>query len=153
MCNSNKRDVCRGGHSAHIVVVPSHLDVALNSPVISTPAVLHQPVVMMGVWVVAITHRQHCVVEVPIPGATFWLVVDTFTVELEAIVAGVNGDADWTHAGHSRLQSILVTLLNVNEAVVSGANVIGIERAWIPIVFGCVGVALLIRITLLTQSE
>ena len=54
--NSNKRDAGPGGHSTHVVVVPPHLDVALVSPV-SAPAVLHQPVVVLGVRVIAVAHR------------------------------------------------------------------------------------------------
>ena len=150
MINLNKRDAGSCGHSTHVVVVPPHLDVALVTPGVS-PAVLHQPVVMVGVRVIAVAHCQHSVVQVR--GAAFGLVVDTITVELEAVVAGVDSDADWSHAGHSRLQSRLVTLFNVNEAVISSADVIGLERARVPIVFGCVGVALLIRITLLKRIK
>ena len=147
--NSNKRDAGPGGHSAHVVFVPPHLDVALVSPV-GAPAVLHQPVVVVGDRVIAEAHCQHSVVKVR--GAAAGLIVDAVIVELEAVIAGVDGDAGWSHAGHSGLQGQLITLVDVNEAVVSGADVSGREQAPGP-VLGGVGVALLLTITLLEVNQ
>ena len=150
MINSNKRDVGIVGHSTHVVVVPPHLDVTLVSPVFA-PAILHQPVVApqrcMRVRFIAVAHSQHCMVKARrSPKVTVLLAVDALTVELETLRAGVDGDADWSHPGHSRLQSRLVTLRDVNEAVFSGANVSGLGRA-LERFSPSVGVTLLINIT------
>ena len=138
--SSDKRDAGHGGDSACVVVVSPHLDVALVPPVLG-PAVLHQPVVVVGVGVSPVAHSQHSVVQ--LAGAAVRVVVDTVVVKLEAVLAGVDGDGDGSQPGHGGLQSVLVTLLDVDEAVVNAADVVGTELAPVS-VSGRVGVTCLL---------
>lgn len=84
--SSNQRVAGHRGDAALVVMVPRHLDVALETPC-GAPAVLHQPVVLAVVSAVA--DDQNTVVE--LFGAAFRLPVDAAAVELETRVAGVDG--------------------------------------------------------------
>ena len=130
-----------GGHSTHVVVIPPHPDVSLLPPG-GAPAVLDQPVVLVGVGVSPVPHHQRRVVHVPVTVAALGLVVNPGFVELEAVLAGVNSDGNWANVGHSRLELPLVPLLDDSQAVLSGAHVAVLELA-ATAVPGCVGVALL----------
>ena len=123
-------------------LVPPHLDVALVPPVL-TPAVLHQPVVVVGVGVIAVSHRQYTVVKVL--RAAHGIVVNTLAVEHEAVLAGIDGNGGGPHASNNGLQRVLITRLDINEAVVNAADVGCLEGALVPIlsVPGSVGVTLL----------
>ena len=129
-----------GGHSTHVVVIPPHPDVSLLPPG-GAPAVLDQPVVLVGVGVSPVPHHQHRVVQVPVTVAALGLVVHPGAVELEAVLAGVNSDGDWAHGGHSGLEHTLV-LRDACQAFLGGAYAAGLELA-AAAVPGCVGVALL----------
>ena len=78
-----------GGDSAHVLVVASHLDVALRSPCL-TPAVLHQPVVLA--FVDAIADGQHTVIKT---GAAALVVDENSALVVPEIGAGgIDGDGD-----------------------------------------------------------
>ena len=78
------------GHAAHVLLVPGHLDEAPVSPA-GSPAILDQPVRLSRVRVHPVPHGQDPVVEVL--RAALWLAVHPGVVELEALVAGINGNA------------------------------------------------------------
>ena len=89
--------------------------------------VFDQPVVLAGLC--AISHSQHAVVKSGL--AAEEAMVDTGPVELEAGVAGVDGDTDGSHGGHCRLQGVLVLALDVHEPCVGGANIGCVELAFL----------------------
>lgn len=83
--------------------------------------------------------NAHPVVEV-LAGAVL-VVVDAGGVELEGLVAGVDGDGHGPHGGHGQAQLVLVAGRHVHEAHVVGARVLGVVAALV--VDALVGVALL----------
>ena len=85
---SDKRIAGGGGDAAHVVLVPGDLHIAVVAPG-GAPAVLHQPVGGAGVLVDAVADSQDTVVEVF--GAALLVPVDALAVELERLVAGVDG--------------------------------------------------------------
>ena len=87
MC-SDKRIAGGGGDAAHVVLVPGDLHIAVVAPG-GAPAVLHQPVGGAGVLIDAVADSQDTVVEVF--GAALLVPVDALAVELERLVAGVDG--------------------------------------------------------------
>ena len=79
---------------------------------------------------------------VKIIGAALSVVVNTLPVELEVSMAGIDSNGGRSHAGHGTLQRGLITLLDVDEAVVNATDVGCFELALVP-VRGKVGVTLL----------
>ena len=79
------------GHSAHVLLVPGHLDVAAVSPG-GAPAVLDEPVGLARLIINSVTDSQDTVVEVL--WAALLIPVYAAVVELETLVAGINSDAD-----------------------------------------------------------
>ena len=79
------------GHSAHVLLVPGNLDVALVSPG-GAPAVLDEPVSLARLLVNTVADSQHAVVKVL--RAALLVPVHATVVKLETLVAGINGDAD-----------------------------------------------------------
>lgn len=55
----------------------------------------------------------------------------TSFVELEGVVASVNGNTDGTNCGHCLLQSLLVTLGNVYETGVVSTNAALLESTFV----------------------
>ena len=86
---SDKRIAGGGGNAAHVVLVPGDLHIAVVAPG-GAPAVLHQPVGGAGVLIHAVADSQDTVVEVF--GAAFLVPVDALAVELERLVAGIDGN-------------------------------------------------------------
>lgn len=86
---SDKRIAGGGGNAAHVVLVPGDLHIAVVAPG-GAPAVLHQPVGGAGVLIDAVADSQDTVVEVF--GAAFLVPVDALAVELERLVAGIDGN-------------------------------------------------------------
>lgn len=66
----------------------------------------------------------HPVVEVG--GGAAVVVVDAGGVQLEGLLAGVDGHGDGPHGGHGLPQRLLVALGDVHEAHVVGAGVLGV---------------------------
>merc|ERR1719206_1384901 len=119
---SDKRIAGGGGDAAHVVLVPGDLHIAVVAP-----GGVPQPVGGAGVLIDAVADSQNTVVEVF--GAAFLIPVDALAVELERLVAGIDGNTARTLGGKSSLQSMFVTLLNINKANVPGALVMGVVTA------------------------
>merc|ERR1719492_31454 len=88
-----------GGDAALVARVPGHPDVSGLSPR-GAPRVLDQPVVL-SVTGGAVASRQDAVVQAE--GGAGGRVVDAGVVELEGVVAGVNGNRDGA-LGHGALE-------------------------------------------------
>merc|ERR1719427_794673 len=71
-----------------------------------------------GLLVDAVANSENAVVQVF--GAALLVPVDTFAVELERLVAGIDCYAAGTLGGNGSLEGILVARLNINEADVPG---------------------------------
>ena len=70
---------------------------------------------------------------VKIIGAALSVVVNTLPVELEVSMAGIDSNGGRSHAGHGTLQRGLITLLDVDEAVVNATDVGCFELALVPV--------------------
>ena len=103
-----------GSNSALVVLVPGHLDVAVQTPLVG-PGVLDQPVVALLLGAVA--DDQDAVIETL--GIALGLVVDAVRVKLEALVAGVDGNGHGADGGNGLLQVVLGARSDVNETLVS----------------------------------
>ena len=84
----DKRITGSRGHPTHVLLVPGDLDVALLAPG-RAPAVLDQPVGGAGLLLDAITDGKDAMIEVV--GAALLVPVHALAVELERLVAGVDG--------------------------------------------------------------
>merc|ERR1719334_3056405 len=114
-----------GRNAALVVLVSTHHAEALKSPHCS-PAVLDHPVVLSLVGAVA--DDQYPVVESG-GGTLFGLVKHSSAVVLEAIEAGVDGNADWSNLSRGFLKSIFVSTGDVSEALHVGTNIGWVELA------------------------
>jgi len=93
------------GDSAVVVSVSGHVDVSVVTPR-GSPAVLDEPVVLPTHG--SVSDGQYCVVQSV--GAASGLVVHTTGVELERVVAGVDGDGDRADIGDCFLQFGLIAI-------------------------------------------
>ena len=125
----------RGGNAAHIVLVTSHFDVSLITPFFA-PGVLDQPVVLAGLSISSVADSQNTVIQ--ILGAAVGLGVHAFAVELEGGLGGVDGDGDGSNGGEGGLESVFVSLFNIDESDIGGSAVTFVVATGI--VFGLIGV-------------
>jgi len=103
--------------------VSAHLDVSRQSPS-SSPAVLHQPVILTAIH--SPSNGQYSVVE--LGGRASWLVVNSSRVELERGVRSINGNGDGLKSNgveEGRLRS----RSDVGVSLDGGSNVGTVESA------------------------
>lgn len=85
--------------------------------------IFNQPIVVAAFSSVA--YGEHAVVE--FGGAACWLAVHSLPVKLERLVAGVDGDRNWTYGGDGFLEFVLLHVGDVYVSGVSGADVFRLE--------------------------
>lgn len=59
--------------------------------------------------------------------ATFGFIVNASLVELECLMAGIDGDGNGSNCGHGLLQCLFVALFNIDVASIFSANVLFVE--------------------------
>lgn len=114
------------GDAALVSVPAGHLDVALVTPARS-PAVLDKPVVAAAGLIGSVTHNQNSVIQVL--GITVGLIVHTGAVELEGLVAGIDGNRHGSLSGNRLSQMLLTALGDVNKSDVLTSDVGLLESA------------------------
>lgn len=87
--------------------------------------IFNQPIVIAAFSSVA--YSEHAVVESG--GAACWLAVHSLPIQLERLMAGVDGDRDWADGGDSFLEFVLLHVGDVHVSSVSGADVFFLEMA------------------------
>ena len=108
-----------------VFAVSGDSDVSRFTPALS-PGVLDQPVVSVF-GVSTVSDEKDSVIE--LFGGAFLFVVDSFLVELEASVSGIDGDGDGSLSGDSDLQLFFVSFWEVDESSVISTDGLLAEMA------------------------